>query len=48
MLNSNFDLHMQLREIDARFERFEKQAVRTVTSMSAVLMLTVMSYSLVM
>jgi hypothetical protein len=46
MRDSHFDPHMRLRIIDARLERFERQAVITVTSASAVfLFVAVTTYS---
>jgi hypothetical protein len=46
MRDTNLDPHMQLNNIDARLERFERQAVITLTSISAVfVILTVTAYS---
>jgi hypothetical protein len=48
MRNSNFDPHVQISEMDAKLEQFERQAVVMLTSVSALLMLAVTGYSLLL
>jgi hypothetical protein len=49
MHDSNFDSRMQLSDIDARLERFERQAVVALTSLSGLfVMLAVTGYAVMM
>ncbi len=43
MHNTDFDIHMRIKNIDAELERFERRAVVVGTSVSTLLMLALAS-----